>query len=158
MSPQLSDLSNLTVRDMLKIKLIKERSQFTPKGFYPECPICGTPIFGAPDMHEAIITRGQVSGHDFQNVIYSKYNCVLRHQFCPSGKQSHTPGIGSENDYLKCVVQIIQYEGYTDTNLWLLSMNSVFPTITKQAWNRFNSTLMDYRAKLHDALFRLEGL
>lgn len=96
-------------------------------------------------MHEALITRGQVRGHEYQDKIYSPYNCVLRHQTCPNGKGQHTPGIGSESEYKACVDQIVEFEGMITVAKWLEEMEVYFPTVASQALRRFSSLVTEKR-------------
>jgi hypothetical protein len=133
--------NKLSERDLLKINLVSERSMFVPgKGRFPICPVCKHAIFGAPDLHEAIITRGQVAGTGKarKDKIYSRYNCVLRHNTCPTG-QSHTPGIGSHEDFDACLKQIIEFEGYEALLEWLASMEDTYPIAATQAMFRVKS-------------------
>jgi hypothetical protein len=130
-----------TKRNLLKLDLLSERAQYIPgKGEYPICPICNEPIREGADMHEAIITRGMVNGNKDEEKIYSCYNCVLRHSVCPNG-QSHTPGIGSEITFEKCLTQICHFEGKDNILLWLSEMENFFPIVAKQAKLRVQSVL-----------------
>ena len=134
--------NRLSERDLLKIDLVSERSIFVPgKGRFPICPICRQPILGAPDLHEAIITRGQVAGtaKEKRDKINSRYNCVLRHNTCPTG-QSHIPGIGSREDFDACLGQIIDFEGYELLQEWLNSMTYYYPIVAAQALLRVTSS------------------
>jgi len=125
---------------LLKIRLVSTRSTYIPgKGKYPICPICKEIIRNDPDMHEALITKGMVRGHKKGLLINSQFNCVLRHNVCPDG-QKHDPGVGSEEDYRKCLKHLIAFEGLQDITQWLVDMEKHFPTVARQALSRVHST------------------
>ena len=135
----------LTPRQLLKLQLSRERSTYVPgKASAPICPICDRPIFDDEgDLHECIVTRGMVAGtsKEKRNTIYSRYNCVLRHNTCPDG-QSHKPGIGSETDFEECLRQIVEYEGYDKIIEWLDRLAEIYPIVASQAKQRVVSTFI----------------
>jgi len=89
-------------------------------------------------MHEAMITKGQVKGHPKQDLINSKYNCVLRHNVCPDGKHSHTGGIGGDETFEKCARHLVKWEGEDKIRMWLFKMIDHFPQVALEAFYRFN--------------------
>ena len=128
-----------TSRDLLKVELVSTRGSYSPgKGTHPICPICSLPITNAPDMHEAIITKGQTRGHKEQYRINSIYNCVLRHHVCPDGLGSHTGGVGGDDTFEKCVKHLVHWETEENVRAWLLDMIEVFPRVGLEAFYRFN--------------------
>ena len=89
-------------------------------------------------MHEALISKGQVNGHVKQDLINSKYNCVLRHHVCPDRLGSHTAGVGGDETFEKCAKHLAKWEGEVEVRTWLLEMVSVFPQVALEAFYRFN--------------------
>ena len=89
-------------------------------------------------MHEAMITKGQVNGHEKQDLINSRYNCVLRHHVCPGGKDSHAGGVGGDEIFEKCVKHLVGWEGEQNVREWLLEMIVIFPRVALEALYRFN--------------------
>lgn len=142
-------MNKLSKRDLLKLRLISERGMFIPgKGQHCICPICKQPILGEADLHEAIITRGQVAGtaRAKADEIFSQYNCVLRHNVCPTGA-SHTPGIGSNTDFKNCLEQIVEFEGYSALLEWLDKMTAIYPVVAAQACKRVVSALTVWKGE-----------
>lgn len=112
------DLSD--IRRPLKQSIYRERSRWTKAGYQPLCAICGKPPHNgqALEMHESLITRGDVSGNiELMYDIMTRYNCVLVHREC------HVPANSDENKLL-CAVNILQYEDYRKVNKWLNCMNT----------------------------------
>ena len=114
----------LRAREILKIRLYSERSvNVLGKGRFPICPVCDRPIYGIPDLHEAILTRGKVQGASDSDkaleLISHPCNCVLRHHVCPDG-QYHTSGTGGDEVLARCIKQIIDWESYPAVTAWLV--------------------------------------
>lgn len=137
MQPQSLGKSKVIARNLLKLAIVSERKIFTPRGYYPICPICGQLISDDPDMHEALITKGMVSGNEYIDMINSRANCVLRHHICPGGKQSHLPGTGSQNDYENCVDDLVKWNGIDGILAWFYMVALLFPHAEREARFRF---------------------
>jgi hypothetical protein len=89
------------------------------KGWLPICPICGQPI-ETPDMHEVILTRGDVQYNDavFRLLIYVPENCVLLHP----GKCHHEAA--TKAGQMKCILQLLESETYDGIMAWLESIKA----------------------------------
>jgi len=96
-----------------------ERGELTAGGWLPICPICREPVSG-PDMHEAIITRGDVQGYgeEIRSLIHVRENCVLVH----SGK-CHIEA-AMEEGKRKCILQLLEKEGL-NVLYWLLKFDKI---------------------------------
>jgi hypothetical protein len=82
--PREEELLSLASRVSLKHSLFLKRGKLTSKGWRPICAICGQPIMEQPDMHEAILTKGNVQGSFLrEELLNTEENCVLVH---PGGK------------------------------------------------------------------------
>ncbi len=130
------------LRPELKRYLISTRSRyFLGIGLAPWCPICRIPIVKAGDLHEALLTRKDCQGRN-QRLIYSPYNCVLRHHVCPDG-QYHTAGHGGDEVFERCARQIVAFEGLDKVRRWLDEMMQVCPEAARKALRRFDSIFPD---------------
>ena len=75
-------------RNELKQHLIKTRIDLSTGGFgfLPRCAICNKELKNGCDMHEALITRGDIRGQEhLLPFIMVEENCVL---VCPGGSGS----------------------------------------------------------------------
>lgn len=90
----------------------------------PICPICNKAIVGAPDLHEAIITKGEARGSDVD--INRLENCVLVH---PGGR-SATCHRDAQTKWGrdKCIIVIARNIGYDNILSWLESIRGEFKT------------------------------
>ena len=80
------------------------------------CDICDYPLLDAFDMHEVIITRGDVSKRHQQHLIFAKYNCVLLHPIC---HQRH----GHSTDFdVRLVGKLVERYGQDSIEEWLRSL------------------------------------
>lgn len=133
---------NTRTRMILSAKLLFERGQYDPivKSFVV-CPICGEKIQSIGDMHEALISRGDVQGapDNVKQMIFSRYNCIHRHNQCPTGGHFHAPGIGGSETFEKCARALVEYEGYEGIYEWLVEMANVLPKVGSMALQRFTS-------------------
>jgi hypothetical protein len=135
-----SGMSYRTLRDILKVEILSSRGVYSlGKARHLICPICDQFIYGAFDLHEALISKGQVNGHPRQDLINSVYNCVARHNVCPNNLGSHTGGIGGNKIFEKCARNIVKWEGITNVRQWLSFMQTVFPIVAKEALVRFDA-------------------
>lgn len=57
--------------------------------------------------------------HPDRDLIYSQFNCVLRHHVCPDGKNYHASGTGGDEVWKKCAEQLIEFEGKEAVSGWL---------------------------------------
>lgn len=106
--------SSSLLRSNLKSKLCSERIEFTGEGFHVVCAYCGEPVIGAPDMHEALITRGNIRhSEELKLLIYVRENCVLVHH----GKchENATTEAGRR----KCIKNLLRYNKLRDIITWL---------------------------------------
>lgn len=105
-------------------------------GLVPICPFCGTPVSaGDADMHEALISKGHVRGLDSNDLINSRYNCVIRHHNALTCK--HTGGIGGDESFEKAAKYLVKWEGYEPVHDWLLRASHIWPTVGTDAMQRF---------------------
>ena len=75
---------SLVSRVSLKHTLFLKRGMLTSRGWRPICAYCGEPIMEEPEMHEAILSKGNVQGNFLaEEAINTEENCVLTH---PGGK------------------------------------------------------------------------
>ena len=134
-------------RYLLKRTLVVSRGvYFLGSGLHSQCPICGQPVEQG-DLHEALITRGDTGGQEYQYLIYSPHNCVLRHDVCPeiatalqqhNGRRYHTAGHGGKDTFEACARYIVQWEGLDATRTWLQQMQLVFTQVATDALARFD--------------------
>lgn len=114
-------------RNELKSKLSRTRVMLRSGKYVPICAFCGKAIDTAkPDMNEVFITRGDVQGNRerLQPLIMVKENCVLvHHGDCHT--KAHT-----KDGQVKCIKQLISYEGYDIIEKWLLEMRNQMITNT----------------------------
>jgi hypothetical protein len=93
------------------------------------CPICNRAIreydFDGGDLHEALITRGDVSGHKYQHLIYSAFNCVVVHHSC----HMQIAGHGGDEVFEKCARYLVEHEGFDLVHEWLIGMMDAFPIV-----------------------------
>ena len=91
------------------------------------------------EMHEALISRGAVSGHPLQDRIMSRYNCVLLCSAC----HRNIIGLGGDVTFEKLARHLVEFEGYSHIRNWLFTMTDVFPTVGKQALTRFDGLKLE---------------
>lgn len=109
-----------------------------------KCPICNLPLnqsVSNVDMHEAIVTRGDVQGTKVADHIFHRCNSVHVHQHC------HTPGHMSEENWRKCVDYLVEWEGRLAIEEWLLHMSVNTKIVGQQALQRFNVYVQENEAK-----------
>ncbi len=109
-------------RNLLKSELMYARGELTITGWLPVCPICSEPV-QTPDMHEAILSRGDVQGLHLahQMKIFARENCVLVHP----GK-CHIEAAAKEGTR-QCVLQLLEKEGSMAILQWLTHMGILLP-------------------------------
>ena len=139
-----SDTSRpMSEHSLLKLQLLSSRGTYIPgKGLLPICPICHNLIYlGSQnaDLHEALISRGQLNDRTQLTLINSRFNCVLRHHICPGGKLYHSPGVGGDQIFAQCASQLMYYEGGAAIRRWLLDMTRIIPVVAEQAYLRFDA-------------------
>ena len=87
------------------------------------CPICRQPVSNSRpfDMHEAILTRGDVQGcrPEVQDAIMVRQNCVLVHH-----EKCHELA-ATDWGQLKCLQHLILFEGYSVICTWLNQMDEL---------------------------------
>ena len=71
------------------------------------------------DMHEVLITRGDLSGSPVQYAIMVAENCVLVHH-----EDCHHNAATTEGQ-AQCVRHLISYEGYDNIRNWLIEMDDL---------------------------------
>ncbi len=130
--------SSERLRLYLKQDLIALRSvYFRGIGRCAICPLCGKPIlsYEAVDLHEALITRGDVARQVNQSLIYHRCNCVVVHHICHMQIAGHGGDIGFE----KCARQIVAFERRQAVHAWLMAMQQYFPQAARKALRRFEA-------------------
>lgn len=101
----LTDKSIARARLRLKTNLSIERTVFTARGYVPECAYCGEGIIGGFEMHEAILTRGDVQKSVYlKKYIHVRENCVLLHVKCHLEAATKTGQI-------RCIEHLLKHEG-----------------------------------------------
>jgi hypothetical protein len=118
-------------RNELKSALMKDRGQLTMMGWRPLCPICDQPV-EFPDMHEAIITRGQARGTDLAELglLYVRQNVVLVHH-----GTCHILA-AMESGRVKCIRHLLEYEYFHEIIAWLEQVELVSGGIAHDAIRR----------------------
>ena len=91
------------------------------------------------DLHEALISRGQVQKSKFAFLINSPYNCVLRHSSLSSANCKHEGGVGGDEIFAKCAKQICYYETSEKVMEFLTAITEYFPVVGRDALQRFSS-------------------
>lgn len=102
----------------LKQDLMTSRTIFTKEGWKPECGYCGKPIMSGGEMHEAIITRGDVRlvQRSYQ-VITNRCNCVIVHSECHASA-------ATKEGAKRILAYLVRYEGRKNMLFWLSSIAS----------------------------------
>lgn len=108
----------------LKQELLNVRIDLADNGFgfTSRCAICGKLLTNGCDMHEAIITRGDISGQkQLQPLIMVRENCVL---VCPGGSGSpcHREA-GTKEGQIKAIQNILTFESIEDIEIFLHNLN-----------------------------------
>lgn len=94
-------------------------------GFDPICAICNLPIRKSPDMHEVLITRGDIQGNrfDLTPMIMVPVNCVLVH---PGGGQSKCHQFAhTKKGQEQAVAHLLTWQQQRDIENWLEIMADV---------------------------------
>ena len=148
----------LNSRMQLKARLMEQRGLYLqPTRKIWLCPVCLQPIHQNQrmDLHEALLSRGDVQNNShfvnpkaygmtreaqkdqirFCDLIFSPYNCVLRHSEIRNCR--HVPGIGGDRIFQSCAEQIVKYEGYDKVVEYLTAMKEYYPTMADFALRRF---------------------
>jgi hypothetical protein len=137
---------SMNSRMLLRIDLGHSRIEPLPDMFGVRCPFCNRGVYLTNgDLHEALITRGQVRGHIQQDFIYSRYNCILRHHetaFC-----SHTGGVGGNINFEKAARYLAKWEGYQPIHAWLSEAKNIWPVVGAEALRRFEGVFGDEHTK-----------
>jgi hypothetical protein len=89
------------------------------------------------DMHEALISKGHVRGLRDGDLINSRYNCVIRHHNTLTCK--HTGGIGGDEAFRQAATYLVGWERYEPVHNWLQRMSAIWPTVGKEALQRFEA-------------------
>jgi len=103
--------------------------RYPRKGMLPLCALCGKHLNGnGGEMHEALITRGEVMGTDLMTAIMVRENCVILHPLCH--RKAHT----SENR-IKCAEYLLQWELKEVIDAWIerISAGYTLPTEVNDA-------------------------
>lgn len=93
-------------------------------GFLPRCAICGKLLRNGSDMHEALITRGDIRGReDLTKYIMVKENCVL---VCPggSGGSCHRKAETKEGRKI-CIKHLFNFVPFMDIVSFLKAMDDL---------------------------------
>lgn len=104
-------------RNELKSRLSRERIELYFGRYRPICAYCLLAINGAPDMHEVIITRGDIQGAPhLAPLIMVRENCVLIHQRCHWKANTKT-------GMRRCIRHLLAREGYCEVHSFLLNLD-----------------------------------
>ena len=124
-----------------KEHLLKSRRVRTPgtMTWNVFCPICDQP--GPTDMHENIVTRGNVAGQgDIQSLIWAEENCNLVHAGECHERAQTGPG------RLLCAKELVTRYGTERLHAWVNSLGLVQPVqpfhnlINQAAWSLVQGT------------------
>lgn len=68
--------NELTVKAVVWVKLLRLQEY--------HCPVCTHPLVEPIDMHEALVSKGDVQGwpKSWKVIIFNIFNCVLIHRHC----------------------------------------------------------------------------
>lgn len=102
------------------------RLRYPPVGMLPICPICNYHVSAlGSEMHEALITRGEVMGTDLKIAIMVPENCVLVH---PGSchKIAH-----KSTGRIKCAEYLIKHESLRPIVEWLTRLQTGMVTATE---------------------------
>lgn len=103
-------------RMQLKQDLMTSRTVFTKEGWKPECAYCGKPIMQGGEMHETIVTRGDIRmARHLHTVVMHRCNCSIVHSEC------HQEAATKEGTQ-KVIKHIIKHEGKDAVLNWLYNM------------------------------------
>lgn len=109
--------------------MLEKRGIIRQSSLRLECGVCGTLIdhLDAAEMHEALLTRGDVQGQpQFAHYVFHRCNVVFRHNVCPGGQFKHEGGHGGQDVWERCLRHLVKYEGLEDVSMYLLEMSSIF--------------------------------
>ncbi len=122
----MDELSSYWQRHELKIHLIQTRIDLARGGmvgFTPRCAICGKLLEQGCDMHEAIITRGDIMKQpSLSDLIMVEENCVL---VCPGGgggkchRKAHT-----REGQILAIKQILTFIPYHYIQTFLIGLDA----------------------------------
>jgi len=103
-------------RRRLKHILYTDRAGLYQGAVASVCPVCREPIRQECDMHEVLITRGDVqnSPDNVRMAVFARENCVLVHHGLCHQQAQHS--LDSKRD---CVLQLIDEEGLEKVFIWL---------------------------------------
>jgi hypothetical protein len=100
-------------------------------------------------MHEVLLTRGDVQGcsEKVRNWIMVPSNCVLVHH-----GPCHLIAV-TENGKKKCIMHLIEHEGYNEISLWLRVMERVMKSrqpqwalnLVTEVWNEMQDLSEGHR-------------
>jgi hypothetical protein len=118
-------------RMFLKQYLASTRTVFTADGYKPVCAYCDEPIFDGMDMHEVLLTRGDVQGNSnsLTVLVMNEFNCALVHTI-----KCHIEAATKEGQK-KCIHHLIKWAGKKDILFWLTSVAIVTKSsVAKEAY------------------------
>lgn len=116
---------SLVSRVSLKHSLFLRRGMLTSRGWRPICAYCGEPIMQEPEMHEAILSKGNVQGNFLaEEAINTEENCVLTH---PGGKNldSCHSKLHTRAGRERAIRHLLKYIPRERIIEWLDKMNSI---------------------------------
>ena len=121
----MDELSSYWQRHELKIHLIQARIDLAigRVGFKPRCAVCGKLLMSGMDMHEAIITRGDIMKQpSLTEYIMVEENCVL---VCPGGGggRCHRAAHTKEGQIL-AIRQILTFLPYHYIQTFLIGLDA----------------------------------
>lgn len=129
------------LRQVLKSQLYGDRMQLRTSGLHVYCAVCDGPILNnSIDMHEVLITRGDVSGlYMVQKLIMVQENCVLVHH----GKCHQEAATRAGR--VRCIENLIKWNGMERIVIWLDEMRRIMKTsVPKEALHLVENIGGDY--------------
>jgi len=85
-------------------------------------------------MHEGLITRGMVQGSGKEDLIVSRYNCLIVHPRC----HNKIVGSGGSKWFEISALHLIEKEGREEVREWLVQMTVEFKEIAIEILRRFD--------------------
>lgn len=150
-SQAMEESSLKELRALLKSSLMLKRGKLTSVGYRPVCAICNQPIVESPDMHEAILTRGDVQGSDYLTKIMVKENCVLVHTGGKGTSECHALA-HTKVGRRKLTRYLIDVEGLENIKSWLKEMDSLLTSGIAQERLRMVQEVFSESTRREDAV------
>lgn len=107
----------------MKLILSQQRATLSKGKFVPVCGYCGLPIHTGYDLHEAIVTRGNIRGNkSLRRFVMVRENSALVHH-----GDCHKMAVTEEGQE-KVIRHILYYEGLEKVTKWLQELMPLMKT------------------------------